>query len=184
MFCHLCISWWSYFFYGMLSTPYSVESWYGVSFFPSIYFSPCLWPPKDELLLNALSSVSLSICVCFFFFRRHSLLFSKIDNCFKLFSWSRGFHLFDTKRKFSGLCSIRLVFSCMVGHDPRFYQGTPKWTLSNLLLWTSFIPPLFRCYLHKSYSSYTGKHCTILSTYWNAFNKPRRLRLFNSAGVH
>lgn len=67
------------FFYGMLSTPYSVENWYGVWFLPSICFSPCLWPPK--LRLNALSSVSLWICVCFFFFRRHSLLFSKIDNC-------------------------------------------------------------------------------------------------------
>lgn len=99
------------FFYGMLSTPYSVENWYGVWFLPSIYFSPCLWPPKDELRLNALSSVSLSICVCFFFFRRHSLLFSKIDNCLQLFSWSRGFHLFDTKRESSRLCLIRLVFS-------------------------------------------------------------------------
>lgn len=54
------------FFYGMLSTPYSVENWYGVWFLPSIYFSPCLWPPK--LRLNALSSVSLWICVCFLFF--------------------------------------------------------------------------------------------------------------------
>ena len=96
------------FFYGMLSTPYSVENWYGVWFLPSIYFPPCLWPPK--LRLNALSSVSLWICVCFLFFRRHSLLFSKIDNCLQLFSWSRGFHLFDTKRESSRLCLIRLVF--------------------------------------------------------------------------
>lgn len=95
------------FFYGMLSTPYSVENWYGVWFLPSIYFSPCLWPPK--LRLNALSSVSLWICVCFSFFE--DILFCFLKSTIVLFSWSRGFHLFDTKLEFSRLCLIRLVFS-------------------------------------------------------------------------
>lgn len=49
----------------------------------------------------------------------------------------------------------------VVEHEPRFYQAMPKWTLSSLLLETSFIPSLFRCYLHKSYSYFWDKHCTI-----------------------
>lgn len=64
--------------------------------------------------MNALSSISHSICVCFFFLRRHSLLSSKSDHCLKLFSWSRGLHLFDMKREFSRLrlCVWFVKYSC------------------------------------------------------------------------